>query len=121
MGREEIIAYCMTFKNTYKDTPFRDEKQMVISHKGNRKVFAWFYEAQGKEYVRFRCHRKSGEKWAQMFPHCHVGFTYEEVCWIEADIEAGLLTLEMIKNLAGESYELTKPEKRRESYDWHFA
>lgn len=121
MGREEIIAYCMTFKNTYKDNPFRDEKQMTVNHKGNRKVFAWFYEDRGKEYVRFRCHRKSGEKWAQMFSHCHVGFTYEEVCWIEVAMEEELLTHEMIKNLAGESYELTKPEKRRESYDWHFG
>lgn len=121
MGREEIIAYCMTFKNAYQDNPFRDEKQMTIIHKGNRKVFAWFYEEQEKEHVRFRCHKKAGEKWAQMLSHCHVGFSYEEVCWIEVSIEEELLTHEMIENLAGESYELTKPEKRRGPYEWYFT
>lgn len=120
MGREEIIAYCMTLRNAYKDIPFRDEKQIVISHKENRKVYAWFYEVREKEFVRFRCLKESGEKWIQTFPEFHMGFSHEEVCWLEIPIEIETLTQELIENLAGESYELTKPEKRRRSLAWYF-
>lgn len=116
MEREEIISYCMTLRNAYKDIPFRDEKQIVISHKGNRKVFAWFYEVREKEFVRFRCHKESGEKWVQTFPQFHMGFSYEEAYWLEVPLETEVLSRELIENLTGESYEITKPEKRRESY-----
>lgn len=121
MGREEIIAYCMSLKNTYKDTPFRDGRQIVVCHKGNRKVFAWFYEEREKEYVRFRCRKESGEKWIQRFSQFHMRFPQEEICWIEVPIEAELLTGEIIENLTEESCELTRPEKRKNPYGWYFA
>lgn len=122
MDRREIISYCLTFKNAYKDLPFRDQSQLVINHRENRKVFAWFYEVKGEEYVRFRCSKKSGEAWEQKGEQFHIGFFYEDVCWIEVALNGEkILTEEVVKELAEESYELTKPHKRRKSSSWYFT
>lgn len=122
MNRGEIISYCLSLKNSYADFPFRDQGQLVINHRGNRKVFAWFYEAEGKEYVRFRCSKKSGEYWEQRNDEFHIGFHHKETCWIEVPLHReGVLTEEVVKELVEESYQLTKPDKRRKSASWYFG
>ena len=50
-NREELISYCLTFKDTYPDQPFHDPNWTVIRHRGSRKVFAWIFEREGRTWV----------------------------------------------------------------------
>lgn len=122
MNRGEIISYCLALKNAYEDFPFRDRSQLVINHRENRKVFAWFYEMKGEEYVRFRCSKISGKYWEQKGDRFHIGFFHEDICWIEVALNREeVLTEEVVKELVEESYELTKPHKRRKPVSWYFT
>ena len=54
-NREELISYCLTFKDTYPDQPFHDPNWTVIRHRGSRKVFAWIFEREGRTWVNVKC------------------------------------------------------------------
>ena len=44
------MEYALSFKNTYKDTPFRDLNWQLVRLKGSKKAFLWTYEMDG--YIR---------------------------------------------------------------------
>lgn len=45
--REEVLAYGLTFPDTYVDTPFRDDNWVLIRLRKNKKAFAWTYLYEG--------------------------------------------------------------------------
>lgn len=121
MNYEEVIAYCMTFKNVYQDLPFRDEKQIVICHRGNRKVFAWFYEKKGKSYVRFRCPEEQGKQWTETYEAVEKDNWEGKAKWVKVCLDEGLrLNEEALKVIATASYEITRPGEKRKSSSWYF-
>lgn len=120
MDRTDIISFCLTLKNTYQDAPFRDEHQLVISHRENRKVFVWFFEAGQNEYVRFRCKKEEGEHLIRSFPQFQKGFSYKEVCWLEVPLYK-VPPEDILKEIITESFELTRPEKRKKPTSWYFT
>lgn len=135
MNHAEVIAYCMTFKNVYQDLPFRDEKQIVICHRGNRKIFAWFYEEKGKWFVRFRCHEERGEQWIAAYEPLEKDKWEGKAKWLRVRLEENgqgekeeipvheqdtPSLAEALKTIAADSYEITKPGKKAKSSSWYF-
>ena len=56
MNKEEIIKYCLTLENTYKDSPFPDDFESVtMKHLKNKKWFAlimiYFFEEQKRTLI----------------------------------------------------------------------
>ena len=47
MRREEVLAYGLSFPDTYQDAPFHDANWQLVRYKGNRKAFLWTYEKDG--------------------------------------------------------------------------
>ena len=47
MNREELLAYGLSFPNTYQDAPFHDENWQLVRMTGSRKAFLWTYEREG--------------------------------------------------------------------------
>lgn len=122
VNRKEIISYCLTYKNTYQNTPFRDKSQLVISHKGNRKVFAWFFEEAEGTYVRFRCKKESLSCYEAISGYLRRGFQFEDVYWIEIPIKhCPDISEDILKGIIEESYQISKPGKRRKSIRWYFT
>lgn len=133
MNAAEVIAYCMTFKNVYQDLPFRDEKQIVIRHRGNRKVFAWFYEEKGVKYVRFPCSKEPEEQWLTACGLIEKDIWEKNIKWLRVRLNNGQETereapekeeaipcREALKIIATAGYEMTKPDKKRKSSSWYF-
>lgn len=122
MNREEIISYCISYKNVYQNAPFEDKSQLVISHQGNRKVFAWFFEEEGQNYVRFRCKEESLSAYEAMSAYVRRGFHYEDVYWIEVSISCcEKIPEELIRKMIEESFQVSKPGKRSKSIRWYFT
>ena len=49
MNKEEIIKYCLTLENTYKDCPFSDDFESVtMKHCKNKKWFALIMNVHNK-------------------------------------------------------------------------
>ena len=52
MDKEEIIKYCLTLENTYKDCPFSDDFESVtMKHCKNKKWFALLMNVNNKFIV----------------------------------------------------------------------
>ena len=45
--REEILAFALSFPDTYQDAPFHDDNWQLVRVKGSRKAFVWTYERNG--------------------------------------------------------------------------
>lgn len=122
MNREEIISYCLEYKNVYQNIPFQDDSQLVISHRGNRKVFAWFFEETGGAYVRFRCKEESFSCYEAVSGDIRRGFQYEDICWIEISLNhCREIPEDILRQMIEESYQISKPGKRGKSIRWYFT
>ena len=55
MDKEEIIKYCLTLENTYKDCPFSDDFESVtMKHCKNKKWFALLMNVNNKLYLNVK-------------------------------------------------------------------
>ena len=55
MNKEEIIKYCLTLENTYKDCPFPDDFESVtMKHLKNKKWFALLMNVNNKLYLNVK-------------------------------------------------------------------
>lgn len=55
MDKEEIIKYCLTLENTYKDCPFPDDFESVtMKHCKNKKWFALLMNVNNKLYLNVK-------------------------------------------------------------------
>ena len=55
MNKEEIIEYCLTLKNTYKDCPFSDDFESVtMKHCENKKWFALLMNVNERLYLNIK-------------------------------------------------------------------
>lgn len=45
--RQEILAYGLSFPDTFQDAPFHDDNWQLVRYKGNNKAFLWTYEKDG--------------------------------------------------------------------------
>lgn len=124
MNRKELLSYCMKLNNVYQNTPLRGENHLVVCHRGNRKVFAWFYIKNGRDFVRFRCSGEDFTKMPMLFSAVKQGFfnRKENVYWIEMAMEeAECLETKFLRRIIDDSFEITKPEKRNKSIRWYFT
>ena len=47
MNREEVLAYGLSFPNTYQEAPFHDDNWKLVRVKGSKMAFLWTYEKDG--------------------------------------------------------------------------
>lgn len=45
--REEVLAYGLSFPDTYQEAPFHDQNWQLVRVKGSKKAFLWTYERNG--------------------------------------------------------------------------
>ena len=80
-NREELISYCLTFKDTYPDQPFHDPNWTVIRHRGSRKVFAWIFEREGRTWVNVKCSPEWRDFWRQVYPAVIPAYHLNKTHW----------------------------------------
>lgn len=110
--KKEAIAYCLTFDKVYEDYPFHDPNWCVIRHKENKKVFAWIFDKDGYVWMNVKCDPQWRDFWRETFasvvPAYHLNKT-----WWNSIILDGTVPEEEIRRMIGESYDLTKPKRKR--------
>lgn len=105
--REDLIRYCLTYKDVYEDYPFRDHEWTVIRHRGNRKVFAWIYSREGSLCINVKCHPDWILFWRDTFESVQPGFHLNKKYW-NTVIMDGTVPEDTLKRMIGDSYDLTK-------------
>lgn len=111
-NREDLISYCLTFKDTYPDQPFHDPNWTVIRHRGSRKVFAWIFEREGRTWVNVKCSLEWRDFWRQVYPAVIPAYHLNKTHWNSIILD-GTIPEEEVKRMIGESYDLTAPVLRK--------
>lgn len=109
--REEIIKHCLTYENVYEDYPFHDPNWCVIRHRDNRKVFAWIFEKDGRNWVNVKVDPEWRDFWRQTYESVLPAYHLNKEHWNSIILD-GTVPEKDIKRMIGESYDLTKKKKK---------
>ena len=103
--REEVLAYGLSFPDTYQDTPFRDTNWVLVRYKKNKKAFLWTYMYEGQ----FRMNIKVDPEWRDFFRNAYEavlpGYHQNKMHWNTVILD-GSVPKEDIKRMIAESYDL---------------
>ena len=65
--REEILAFALSFPDTYQDAPFRDDNWQLVRVKGSKKAFLWTYERNGYMNLNVKVDPEWRDYWREGF------------------------------------------------------
>ncbi len=110
--RADVIAFCNHLDDIYEDYPFHDSNWTVMRHKVNKKVFAWIFEKDGFIWVNVKCDLEWRDFFRSMYKSVVPGFHLNKDHWSSIILD-GTVPVSDIKRMIGESYDLTKPKKKK--------
>lgn len=113
MSKEEIIEYCLTLEDTYKDNPFPDDYESVtMKHLKNNKWFALLMNVKDKVYLNVKTIPSYSEllrnSYEYIIPAYHMNKEHWNTIIIGDNVDVSL-----VKELIEQSYELTKNNKKK--------
>ena len=112
--RTEAIAFCMKQTETYEDMPFHDSNWSLIRHKGNKKVFAWIFEKDGDIWINIKCDQEWRDFWRSAYKSVVPGYHMNKDHWNSIILD-GTVKENDIKRMIKESYDLTKPKRKKKN------
>ena len=106
--REEILAYGLTFADTYVDTPFSDTNWQLVRVKQSKKAFLWTYEKDGFLNLNVKADPEWRDFWRS---------TYESVIPGYHQNKEHCIPNEDIKRMIAESYDLVTDSPTKRIYE----
>ena len=103
--RQEVIAYGLTFKNTYLDAPFKDKTWQLVRVRGNKKAFLWVYERNGFVCINVKVDPEWRELWRDTYESVIPGYHQNKEHWNTVILD-GSVPEQEIKRMIAESYDL---------------
>ena len=113
MNREEVLAYGLSFPNTYQEAPFHDDNWQLVRVKGSRKAFLWTYEKDGFININVKVDPQWRDFWRNAFPSVLPAYHQNKEHWNTVILD-GSIPEKDIKRMLAESYDLVTdtPSKR---------
>lgn len=108
MSLEEIIEYCLSYPNTYKDYPFGEE-WTTIRHSNNKKLFALIYYREGNLCANLKCDPERADFLRSIHKDVKPGYHMNKEHWNTVILD-GELEADDIQAMVRHSYELTQPK-----------
>ena len=110
--RQEVIDFCLLLDDTYEDYPFHDFNWTVMRHRGNQKMFAAICERMGNIWVNVKCDPELAYMLRSAFESVVPAYHMNKWHWNSIILDGSIPTDE-IKNMICDSYELTKPKRKK--------
>lgn len=111
-NRREAIDFCLSLMSVYEDYPFDDSNWTVMRHKGNKKVFAWIFEREGCIWINVKGKPEWNDFWRRTFKSVIPAYHLNKTHWNSIILD-GTIPNDNIHDMIMESYELTKPKRRK--------
>ena len=108
--REEVLAYGLSFPNTYQDAPFHDDNWQLVRVKGSKKAFLWSYERNGNNCINIKVDPEWRDFWRSTYPAVQPGYHQNKEHWNTVILD-GSVPEEDIKRMIAESYDLVTMKK----------
>ena len=113
MNREEVLAYGLSFPNTYQEAPFHDNNWQLVRVEGSKKAFLWTYEKDGFININVKVDPQWRDFWRNAFSSVIPAYHQNKEHWNTVILD-GSVPEEDVKRMIAESYDLITdtPSKR---------
>ena len=111
--REEVLAYGLSFPDTYQEAPFHDPNWQLVRVKGSKKAFLWTYERDGWLNLNVKVDPEWREFWRNAYAAVVPGYHQNKEHWNTIILD-GSIPDEDVRRMIAESYDLVTdcPSKR---------
>ena len=103
--REEILAYGLSFPDTYQNAPFRDPNWQLVRVRNTKKAFLWTYEKDGLLHIHVKVDPEWRDFWREAFTAVQPGYHQNKEHWNTVVID-GTVPEDTLKRMIAESYDL---------------
>ena len=114
--REEILAYGLTFADTYVDTPFSDTNWQLVRVKQSKKAFLWTYEKDGFLNLYVKADPEWRDFWRSTYESVIPGYHQNKEHWNTIILD-GSIPDEDVKRMIAESYDLVTDSPTKRIYE----
>lgn len=114
--REEILAYGLTFADTYVDTPFPDTNWKLVRVKQSKKAFLWTYEKDGFLNLNVKADPEWRDFWRSTYESVIPGYHLNKQYWNTIILD-GSIPDEDVKRMIAESYDLVTDSPTKRIYE----
>ncbi len=120
MTRDELIAVCLSYPDSYEDYPFHDEPGApdawtVMRHLGNRKSFAFIFDREGL-CINLKCTPDRSIFLRGYYRGISPGYHMNKEHWNTLKLNMDVPEQELL-TLIALSHALTNPPIRRRRYE----
>lgn len=111
--REEVLAFALSFPDTYQDAPFHDDNWQLVRVKGSKKAFVWTYERNGYMNLNVKVDPEWRDYWRDAFASVVPGWHQNREHWNTIILD-GSVPDDAVREMIAESYRLVtdSPSKR---------
>lgn len=111
--REEVLAFALSFPDTYQDAPFHDDNWQLVRVKDSRKAFVWTYERNGYMNLNVKVDPEWRDYWRDAFASVVPGWHQNREHWNTIILD-GSVPDDAVREMIAESYRLVtdSPSKR---------
>ena len=111
--REEVLAFALSFPDTYQDAPFHDDNWQLVRVEGSRKAFVWTYERNGYMNLNVKVAPEWRDYWRDAFESVLPGWHQNREHWNTIILD-GSIPDDAVREMIAESYRLVtdSPSKR---------
>ena len=114
--REEILAYGLTFADTYVDTPFSDTNWQLVRVKQSKKAFLWTYQKDGFLNLNVKADPEWRDFWRSTYESVIPGYHQNKEHWNTIILD-GSIPDEDVKRMIAESYDLVTDSPTKRIYE----
>ena len=114
--RKEALEFGLSFPDTYKDAPFREQNWQLVRYKGNKKAFLWTYEKDGYIYLNVKVDPEKAFFWREMYESVIPGYHQNKDHWNTIILD-GSVPDKDIKIMIEESYYLISDSPAKRIYE----
>jgi len=115
-SREEVIQYGLSFPDTYKEAPFREQNWQLVRVKGNKKAFLWTYEKDGYININVKVDPDWRDLWRKAYDSVIPAYHQNKEHWNTVILD-GTIPDEEIKKMIGHSYDLITDSPTKRIYE----
>lgn len=116
ISREEVLAYGLSFADSYQDAPFHDDNWQLVRYEKNRKAFLWTYEREGKICINLKVSPEMRDFWRMAFDAVIPGYHQNKEHW-NTVIFDGSVPEEELKKMIADSYDIVADSPTRRIYE----
>lgn len=114
--REEVLAFALSFPDTYQDAPFHDDNWQLVRVKGSRKTFIWTYERNGYMNLNVKVDPEWRDYWRDAFESVLPGWHQNREHWNTIILD-GSVPDDAVREMIAESYRLVTDSPSKRIYD----